>query len=139
MNRYREFRGTFTRMEYDGEHGTFEWVAEVHPFLASMGAGVEIAADPQVENFIPTRVRGAIEAANPVCADYLLDPSGRFLIWDRATGMPVATNQGILVFLTEEEAIAAINLLNSSRALPVLKRRARPSVRTLLRYCGFPA
>ncbi|RWD66020.1 hypothetical protein [Mesorhizobium sp.] len=49
MNRYREFRGTFTRMEYDAEHGTFEWVAEVHPFLASMGAGVEIAADPQVK------------------------------------------------------------------------------------------
>lgn len=138
MNRYREFRGTFSRMEYDAEYGTFEWVAEVHPFLASIGAGGEIAADPQVENFIPTRVRGAIEAANPVCADYLLDPSDRYLIWDRATGMPVATDQGILVFLTEEEAIAAINLLNSGGASSP-RTKARPSVRTLLRYCGFQA
>lgn len=44
--------------------------------------------------------------------DYLLDPSDRYVVWDRMTDLPAMCASGILAFATAEEAATAIRRLN---------------------------
>ncbi|TIV63416.1 MAG: hypothetical protein E5V86_18855, partial [Mesorhizobium sp.] len=66
MQRYREFMGAITHVEYDAGRGVFESVVEIHPFIIAAGMADETAADPWTDNAPGGEAGSAVRGLAPI-------------------------------------------------------------------------